>query len=86
MHRIVLLAVLGTLAAVAGSHLLTTARDSITAAHSAARLLRCDAVALNRADAAQSTDPMAVCAGIAKRLRAETGAGEAAVVPATPDQ
>ena len=72
MHRIVLLAILGTLAAVAGSHLLTTAKHSIAAAHTAARLLRCDAVALNRYDAAGSTDPTAACAGIAKRLEAQT--------------
>ena len=49
-----------------------------------AKLLHCDAAALNRDDAADSTDPTAACAGIAKRLQAETGAGEAAVVPATP--
>jgi hypothetical protein len=86
VHRIVLLAVLGTLAAVAGSHLLITAKHSIAAADSAARLLHCDAAALNRDDGADSTDPTAACAGIAKRLEAETGAGVAAVVPAAPGQ
>ncbi|HEY2259078.1 MAG TPA: hypothetical protein VGH45_05170 [Solirubrobacteraceae bacterium] len=84
MHRIVILAVAGTLAAVAASHMLTTARHSIAAAHTAARLLRCDAVALDRYDAADPTDPAGACAGIAKRLRAETGAGAAADAPATP--
>ncbi|HEY2319861.1 MAG TPA: hypothetical protein VGH67_16265 [Solirubrobacteraceae bacterium] len=70
----------------AGSHMLRTAGHSIAAAHSAARLLRCDAVALDHHDAADSTDPAASCAGIAKRLQAETGAGEAAVAPGTPGQ
>jgi hypothetical protein len=84
VHRIVILAVVGTLAAVAGSHMLTTARHSIAAAHTAARLLRCDADALNRYDAADPTDPTAPCAGIAKRLQAQTGAGEAAVAPSAP--
>jgi hypothetical protein len=50
------------------------------------RLLRCDAVALSRYDAADPTDPTAHCAGIARRLEAQTGAGEAAVAPATPGQ
>ena len=89
MHRIVVLAVVGVLIAVAGSHLLTTARHAVTAAHSAAGLLRCDATALDRYDAADPTDggdPTAPCAGIAKRLQAETGAGEAAVAPAPPGQ
>ena len=82
MHRIVILAVVGALAAVAASHMLTTAGHGIAAAHTAARLLHCDAMALDRYDAATPTDPTAACAGIAKRLQAETGAGEAAVAPA----
>ncbi len=36
------------------------------------------------ADPTDSIDPTAPCAGIAKRLQAETGAGEAAVAPALP--
>ncbi|MGZ4178506.1 MAG: hypothetical protein ACXVSE_16240 [Solirubrobacteraceae bacterium] len=86
VHRIVLVAVLGTLAALAGSHMLATARHSIAAAHTAARLLRCEAVGPDRYDAANPTDPAARCAGVAERLQAETGAGEAAVAPAPPGQ
>ena len=66
-----------------------TAGHAVTAAHTAAGLLRCDATALDRYDAADSTDggdPTAPCAGVAKRLQAETGAGEAAVAPAPPGQ
>ena len=87
MHRIVVLGVVGVLMAVAASHMLTTAGHAVTAAHTAAGLLRCDATALDRYDAADSTDgggPTAPCAGVAKRLQAETGAGEAAVAPAPP--
>jgi hypothetical protein len=87
VHRIVVLAVVGVLMAVAGSHMLGTARHAVTAAHTAAGLLRCDATALDRYDAADPTDsadPTAPCAGIAKRLQADTGAGEAAVAPAPP--
>ena len=84
MHRIIILAVVGTLAAVAASHMLTTARHSIAAAHTAARLLRCDAVALDRYDAANPTDPTGACAGIARRLQSETGAGGPADAPAAP--
>ncbi len=89
MHRIVVLAVFGVLMAVAASHALTTASRAVRDARTAANLLRCDATTLDRydaADAADFTDPTAVCAGIAKRLHAETGAGEAAVAPAAPGQ
>ncbi|HTU95789.1 MAG TPA: hypothetical protein VMF14_08100 [Solirubrobacteraceae bacterium] len=89
MHRIVVLAVLGVLTAVAASHVLTTASHAVRDAHTAASLLQCDATTLNRYDAADPTDgddPTAPCAGIAKRLQAETGAGEAAVTPAPPGQ
>jgi hypothetical protein len=86
MHRIIILAVAGTLATVAASRMLVTARHGIAAAHTAARLLRCDAVGLDRYDAADPTDPDGACAGIAKRLQAQTGAGEAADAPAWPGQ
>ena len=89
MHRIVALAVIGALVVVAASHVLRTASHAITDARTAAGLLRCDATALDRYDAADPTDandPTARCAGIAKRLQAETGAGEAAVAPAPPGQ
>jgi hypothetical protein len=66
--------------------MLTTAEHAITSAHTAARLLRCDAVALDRYAAADANDPTGSCAAIAKRLQAETGAGEAAVAPAPPGQ
>jgi hypothetical protein len=79
VHRIVVLAVVGVLMAVAASHMLTTARHAVTAAHTSANLLRCDATALDRYDAASANggDATAACAGIAQRLQAETGAGEA---------
>jgi hypothetical protein len=79
VHRIVVLAVVGVLMAVAASHMLTTARHAVTAAHTAASLLRCDATALDRYDAATANggDPTAACAGIAQRLQTETGAGKA---------
>jgi hypothetical protein len=79
VHRIVVLAVVGVLMAVAASHVLTTARHAVTAAHTAANLLRCDATALDRYDAADPADggdATAACAGVAKRLQTETGAGE----------
>ena len=87
MHRIVVLALAAVLAAVAASHVLSTAAHVVGDARTAAHLLRCDATALDRYDAADPadlTDPTAPCAGIAKRLQAETGAGEAAVAPAPP--
>ena len=89
MHRIVVLAVVGVLMAVAASHVLRTASHAVTDARTAAGLLHCDATALDRYDAADptdATDPTARCAGIAKRLQAETGAGEAAVAPSPPGQ
>ncbi|HEY1565998.1 MAG TPA: hypothetical protein VGF68_03240 [Solirubrobacteraceae bacterium] len=89
MHRIVVLAVVGVLMAVAASHMLRTASHAVRAAHTAAHVLRCDATTLNRYDAADPSDgddPTAPCAGIAKRLQAETEAGEAAVAPAPPGQ
>jgi hypothetical protein len=89
VHRIVVLAVIGVLMAVAASHVLRTAVHAITDARTAAGLLRCDATALDRYDAAapiDSTDPVARCAGIVKRLQAESGAGEAARAPAPPGQ
>jgi hypothetical protein len=86
VHRIVVLAVAGVLMAVAASHVLTTASHAVTDARTAANLLRCDTTALDRYDAAGTTDPTAPCAGIAKRLQAETGAGEAAGAPAPPGQ
>jgi hypothetical protein len=89
VHRIVTLAVVGVLMAVAASHALTTASHAVRSARTAADLLRCDATALDRYDAADPTDPTdptAPCAAIAKRLQAETGAGEAAVAPAPPGQ
>ena len=89
MHRIVVLAVVGVLTAVAVSRALTAASHAVRDARTAAKLLHCDATALDRydvADLSASTDPTAPCAGIAKRLQAETGAGQAAVAPATPGQ
>ena len=88
MHRIVVLAVVGVLMAVAASHMLTTASHAVRAARAAGNLLRCDATALDHDDVADPTDadPSASCGGIAKRLRAETGAGEAAVAPVPPGQ
>jgi hypothetical protein len=89
VHRIVVLAVVGLLTAVAGSHALSTASHAVRDARAAGKLLRCDAAALGRYDAAAPadvTDPTARCAGIAKRLQAETGAGEAADAPAPPGQ
>ena len=89
MHRIVVLTVVGALMAVVASHMLTTARHGLTAAHTAATLLRCDATTLARYDAADPADgggPTAPCAGIAKRLKAETGAGETTAAPAPPGQ
>jgi hypothetical protein len=85
VHRIVALAVVSVLMAVAASHMLTTARHAVSAAHTAANLLRCDATALDRYDAANPNDggdATAACAGIAKRLQLETGAGEATAGPA----
>jgi hypothetical protein len=86
VHRIVVLAVVGVLMAVAASHMLTTARHAVTAAHTAANLLRCDATALDRYDAANANgdDATAACAGIAHRLQAESGAGEATPGAAAP--
>jgi hypothetical protein len=89
VHRIVVLAVLGVVMTVAASHMLSTASHAVRDARTAANLLHCDATALDRYDAADptdSTDPTAPCAGVAKRLQAETGAGEAAVAPAPPGQ
>ncbi|HXD66031.1 MAG TPA: hypothetical protein VNV17_15520 [Solirubrobacteraceae bacterium] len=89
MHRIVVVAVVGGLMAVAASHMLTTASHAVRDARTAASLLRCDGTTLNRydaADPADGQDPTAPCAGIAKRLQAETGAGGAAVAPAPPGQ
>lgn len=88
MHRIVTLAVVGVLMAVAASHVLTTASHAVRDARTAANLLRCDATALDRGDVAdpRSADQTAPCTGIAKRLQAETGAGEAAVAPVPPGQ
>jgi hypothetical protein len=89
VHRIVVLAVAGVLMAVAAAHTLTTAARAVGDARTAAGLLQCDAKALDRYDAADANDgidPTAPCAGIAKRLQAETGAGEAAVAPAPPGQ
>jgi hypothetical protein len=89
VHRIVVLAVVGVLMAVAASHVLTTASRAVRDARTAASLLRCDGTTLNRydaADPADGDDPTAPCAGIAKRLQADTGTGEAAVVPAPPGQ
>jgi hypothetical protein len=85
VHRIVTLAVVGVLMAVAASHVLATARHAVTATHTAANLLRCDATAFDRYDAANPNDggdATAACAGIAKRLQAQTGAGEATAGPA----
>jgi hypothetical protein len=87
VHRIVVLAVVGVLMAVAASHALTTASYAVNDARTAAGLLQCDARTLDRYNAADPTDvsdPTAPCAGIAKRLQAETGAGEAAVAPVPP--
>ncbi len=87
MHRIVVLALLGVLTAVAASHVLSTAAHVVRDARTAAHLLRCDATALDLYDAADPADltgPTAPCAGIAKRLQAVTWAGEAAVAPAPP--
>ncbi len=85
MHRIIVLVILCVLIAVAGAHALRAATHAVTAAHTAASLLQCDSQALNQYDPARPTasaDPTAACGGIAKRLQAETGAGEAAVAPA----
>ncbi len=87
MHRIVVVALVGVLMAVAGSHVLTAASHAVTDARTAAGLMQCDARALDRYNAADPIgggDPTAPCAGIAKRLQSETGAGEAAVAPAGP--
>jgi hypothetical protein len=89
VHRIIVLAVFGVLMAVAASQVLSTASHAVSDARTAANLLRCDATTLNRydaADPADGEDPTAPCAGIAKRLQAETGGGEAAVTPAPPGQ
>ncbi len=86
MHRIFILAVVGAVMAVGTSRMLNTASHAITSAGTAAALLRCDATALDRYDAEDPNDPTAQCAGIARRLEAETGAGEAAVAPAPPGQ
>lgn len=89
MHRIVTLAVLGVLIAVAASHVVRTASHAVRDARTAASLLHCNATALDRDDAADPadlTDPTAPCSGIAERLQAETGAGKAAVAPAPPGQ
>jgi hypothetical protein len=89
VHRIVVVAVVGVLMAVAASHVLKAASHAVTDARTAAGLMQCDAGALDRYDAADPTDgsdPTAPCAGIAKRLQAETGAGEAAVAPVPPGQ
>jgi hypothetical protein len=75
--------------AVAASHMLTTGAHAVRDARTAAGLLRCNATALDRYDAADPadlTDPTAQCAGVAKRLQAETGAGEAAIAPAPSGQ
>jgi len=87
VQRIVVLALAAVLAAVAASHVLSSAAHTVRGARTAAHLLRCDATALDRYDAADSTDltdPTTPCAGIAKRLQAETGVGEAAVASAPP--
>ena len=89
MHRIFTLVVVGVLTAVAASHVVRSASHAVRDTRAAANLLHCDAAALDRYDAADptdSTDPSAPCTGIAKRLQAETGAGEAAVAPAPPGQ
>jgi hypothetical protein len=86
VHRIFILAVVGAVMAIGASHMLTAASHAITSAHTAARLLRCDATALGRYDAADPNDPTGACAGIARRLQAETGAGDAAVAPVPPGQ
>jgi hypothetical protein len=75
--------------AVAASHMLTTAKHAVTAAHTAAGLLRCHATTLDRYDAADPADggvPTARCAVIAKRLEAETGAARATAAPVSPGQ
>jgi type II secretory pathway pseudopilin PulG len=72
VHRIVALVVVGVLAAVAVSHALPVASHAVRDARRAARLLRCDATALDRYDAAHPTDvtdPTARCAGIATQQR-----------------
>ena len=86
MHRIFILAVVGVVMAVGTSRMLKAASRAITSAHTAATLLRCDATALDRYDAEDPSDPTGRCAGIARRLQLETGAGEAAVAPAPPGQ
>jgi hypothetical protein len=89
VHRIVVLAVVGAVMAVAASHMLATASHAVRDARTAASLLRCDGTTLNRydaADPADGDDPTAPCAAIAKRLQAETGTGGAAAVPAPPGQ
>ena len=89
MHRIVVLAVFGVLMTVAASHMLRRASHAVRDARTAAGLLHCDGTALNRydpADTADDEDPTAPCAGIAKRLQAETGAGEAVAAPVPPGQ
>ena len=87
VHRIVVLAALGVLTAVAASHVFTTASHAVRDARTAGSLLRCDATTLNAydaADPADGNDPTASCAGIAKRLQAQTGGGGAAVTPSPP--
>ena len=89
MHRIVVLAIVGVCMAVVVSHVLATASHAVTDARTAAGLLHCDATVLDRYNAAgpsDGTDPTAPCAGIVKRLQAETGAGEAAAAPVPPGQ
>jgi hypothetical protein len=86
VHRIVVVAVVGVLMAVGVSRVLTAASHAGGDARTASRLIHCDTTALDRYDAADPTDPTAPCAGIAKRLQAETGAAEAAVAPAPPGQ
>jgi hypothetical protein len=89
VHRIIVLAIVTVLMAAAGSHALRGARHEVSAAHTAVSLLRCDSDALDQYDPGSPTasaDPTAPCAGVARRLQAETGAGEAAVAPAAPGQ
>ncbi len=85
-HRIFILAVVGAAMAVGTTRMLHTASHAIRSARTGAALLRCDATALDRYDAEDPNDPTGQCAGIAKRLQAETGAGEAAVAPAPAGQ
>jgi hypothetical protein len=89
VHRIVIVAVVGVLVAVAAAEVAATASHAARDARTAAGLMRCNTAALDRydvADLAQALDPTAPCAGIAKRLQAETGAGAAAVAPVPPGQ